>query len=49
MRDVARKSLIGRQLQKSTSAETVGGYLAAVEGLRELLKVREHLLKVSVT
>jgi len=39
MRDVAGKGVFSRQFKNGLTADTVGGYLAAVEGLRELLKV----------
>jgi len=40
MRDVAGKGAFSRHFKKGSTADPVGSYLAAVEGLRELLKVR---------
>ena len=39
MRDVARKGPVTRYFAKGLTADTVGGYLASVNGLHELLKV----------
>jgi len=40
MRDVAGKGAFSRHFKKGLTADVVGGYLAAVEGLREILKAR---------
>ena len=40
MRGVAGKGAFSRHFKKGLTADAVGGYLAAVEGLRELLKAR---------
>jgi len=42
MQDVAGKGAFSRHFKKGLTADAVGGYLAAVEGLRELLKA--HIL-----
>jgi len=39
MRDVARKGPVTRYFEKGLTTDTVGGYLASVNGLHELLKV----------
>jgi len=39
MRNVAGKGAFTRYFEKGLTADTVGGYLASVEGLYELLKV----------
>ena len=40
MRDVAGRGAFSRHFKNGLTGETVGGYLAAVEGLCELLKAR---------
>ena len=40
MRDVAGQGPFTRHFQKGVTADTIGGYLASINGLRELLKVR---------
>ena len=39
MRDVAGKGPITRHFKQGLTADTIGGYLASIEGLHELLKV----------
>jgi len=39
MRDVASKGPVTRYFAKGLTADTVGGYLASMQGLQELLKV----------
>ena len=39
MRDVAGKGPITRHFKKGLTTDTIGGYLASVEGLHQLLKV----------
>jgi len=43
MRDVAGKGPFTRHFKKGLTADTIGGYLASVEGLHELLKVSTSL------
>jgi len=39
MHDVAGKGAFSRYFEKGLTADTIGGYLASVQGLHELLKV----------
>jgi len=43
MRDASRRGVLSRQLRRSTCMDTIGGYLATVNGLRDLLAVRALL------
>jgi len=46
MHDVASKGPVTRYFAKGLTSDTVGGYLASVQGLCELLKVSKSLLLI---
>ena len=41
MLDSTNKGAVTRHFKKGVTADTAGGYLATMEGLRELLKARD--------
>jgi len=47
MRDVAGRGLLTRNFKKGLTVDTVGGYLAAVAGLRVLLKAHRLYIILS--
>jgi len=48
MQEVAGKGLLSRNFRKGLTADTVGGYLAAVDGLRVLLKACRLSLQLTI-